>query len=156
VKVRSPLALIIALLLVAFTPAMAQYVPGGSYQQSCRHVHIRGGMLRAQCTAPNGRYVHSTLALPCRGDIANINGYLRCTGGGYYPPRPGGNPGYGYVPRGSYQASCRNVYANGGVLSAECTATNGAWVRSSLATQQCRPGSDIANVNGRLSCVAYR
>ena len=157
-KFLSPLVFGLALILAGLTPAVAQYAPGGSYQQSCNDIRMHGNAVSARCTAPNGQYVHSRLALPCYGDIANNNGYLRCNGnggggGGFYPGRPGGG---GYGPPGSYQSSCRNSHMQGGMLSAECTATNGAWIRSSLAVNRCRPGTDIANVNGRLSCLNYR
>jgi hypothetical protein len=159
-KIWSPIAFGMALILAGFAPVMAQYAPGGSYQNSCVNVRMHGNAISARCTAPNGQYVHSRLALPCYGDIANNNGYLRCNGGGggyrpgFRPPHPG--PGYGYLPPGSYQGSCRNAYANGPMLTAECTATNGAWIRSSLEVNRCRPGTDIANVNGRLNCLSYR
>lgn len=160
-KRTSPIAVVMALVLGVLTPAMAQYAPGGSYQQSCTHVRVRGNMLSARCSAPSGQRIHSSVPLPCRGDISNSNGYLRCNGGGYYP-HPGGRPpfgrppGMGSLPPGSYQSSCRNVYANGGIVTAECTATNGAWIRTSIDVNRCRPSTDIANVNGRLNCLAYR
>jgi hypothetical protein len=167
VKRYSPLAFGMALVLGMMTAAMAQYAPGGSYQQSCTHVRVQGNMLSARCSAPSGQRIHSSVPLPCRGDISNSNGYLRCNGGGggYYPHPggrppfgrpPGPGPGMGYLPPGSYQSSCRNAYANGGMLTAECTATNGAWVRTSIEVNRCRPGTDIANVNGRLNCLYYR
>ena len=39
------------------------------------------------------------------------------------------------------------------MLSAECTAGNGAWIASTIDPNGCRNG-DIANMNGRLTCVA--
>ena len=151
------LALASALVFAALAPAGAQFVPQGSYQQSCVDIRSNGNTLSARCTAPNGQRIHSTFQIgTCRGgDVANVNGYLRCNGGGggHYP---GYGPGFGPVPGGSYQSSCRNTRMNGGVLSAQCTATNGQWIGSSLAVNRCRPGTDIANVNGRLSCLAYR
>jgi hypothetical protein len=161
VNVLFRFALAAALIVAGLAPAAAQYVPPGSYQQSCVDIRTNGNQLFAKCTAPNGRYIGSSIQLgSCRGgDIANSNGYLRCNGGGggggYYPPHNGGGY-YGRVPQGSYQASCRNVYMNGSMLSAQCTATNGAWTNSSLQVNRCQPGTDIANINGRLNCLAYR
>lgn len=70
----------------------------------------------------------------------NGNGY----GGGY-----GG--GYGYAPGGSYQQSCRNIRANGGLITASCPDGRGNYITTSIDARQCR-GADIANRNGRLSC----
>jgi CVNH domain len=115
-----------------------------------------------------------------RGDIVNSNGQLACnrTGygrgygnGGYNNGRYGnggynnggynnggynngryGNGRYGYgAPAGSYQSSCTNVQMSGGILTATCTAANGANVTSSINPARCR-GGDVANVNGRLAC----
>ena len=64
------------------SPALAQRVPPGSYQQSCTQIHVRGGQLIANCSAPNGQRIRSSLPLACRGDIGNVNGYLRCNHNG--------------------------------------------------------------------------
>jgi len=53
--------------------------PGGSYQSSCTNVQMRGSVLTATCTAPNGTNITSTINVSnCNVDIANRNGYLRC------------------------------------------------------------------------------
>jgi hypothetical protein len=62
-----------------------------------------------------------------------------------------GNGGYGNLPAGSYQQSCTNETMNGGVLTANCPAGNGARTTSSINASACR-GADIANRNGRLQC----
>ncbi len=136
-----------ALVIAGLAPASAQFVPSGSYQQSCRNIRVNGNQLIANCTSPNGQHIRSSINVGCRGDIANVNGYLQCHGGGYGPGYGGGHR----VPPGSYQGSCRNVYMQGGTLSAQCTAPNGQYIGSSLFVNQCR-GADIANINGRLSC----
>jgi len=59
--------------------------------------------------------------------------------------------GYGQWPGGSWQASCRNARVNGDRFSAQCTATNGAWVVSSVSMRAC-PGRQFGNNNGRLFC----
>ena len=64
------------------TPALAQRIPPGTYQQSCRNIHVRGQQLIANCSAPNGQRIRSSIPLGCRGDIGNVNGYLRCNRNG--------------------------------------------------------------------------
>jgi hypothetical protein len=109
-----------------------------------------------------------------RGDIANSNGQLTCNSNGYGRGRGNGNGygnngnngygnngnngygnngnnGYGRLPAGSYQQSCTNATMNGGVLTANCPAGNGARTTSSINASACR-GADIANRNGRLQC----
>jgi CVNH domain len=165
------LAAACSLSLASLAPAAAQYygggAPSGSYQQSCTNIRVSGGQLSARCTAPNGSRMRSSIALgSCRGgDIANTNGQLTCNGGynngyGYGRERDGryrrdngygNNYGNGYAPGGSYQGSCTNIQMNGNVLTANCSAANGARVTSSINANRCR-GGDIANVNGRLQC----
>jgi hypothetical protein len=55
-------------------------VPSGSYQRSCYRGSVLDGILTANCAAPGGKGVVSSLQVgSCAGgDIANINGYLRC------------------------------------------------------------------------------
>lgn len=55
------------------------------------------------------------------------------------------------VPAGSYQQSCRDITAGGGVLVATCR-RRGEWNYTTLADYRDCDG-DIANVNGRLTCV---
>jgi hypothetical protein len=140
--------------------------PAGSYQSSCTNVQMRGSMLSATCTPPNGNSITSTInASSCNGaDIANINGRLQCNGTAYssgngYGNRNGNGNGYGYgngngrygTPGGSYQSSCTNVQMNGSTLTATCTAPNGSYITSSINASTCQ-GGDIANYNGRLRC----
>jgi hypothetical protein len=58
---------------------------------------------------------------------------------------------YGNWPGGSWQASCRHARVNGDRFSAQCTATNGAWVHSSISMSSC-PGGQFGNSNGQLFC----
>jgi len=58
-------------------------------------------------------------------------------------------------PEGSYRQTCRNVRVqNAGrddaLLTADCQASNGAWVSTGMRYRTC-PG-DIANWDGQLSC----
>jgi hypothetical protein len=183
---RTALSLTAAVALAAMTlgTASAQNVPSGSYQQSCTNIYVRGNVLTARCTAPQGNRVRSSIDLnSCRrGDIANTNGQLTCNTNGYGRGRGNGNGygnngnngygnngnngygnngnngygnngnnGYGRLPAGSYQQSCTNATMNGGVLTANCPAGNGARTTSSINASACR-GADIANRNGRLQC----
>lgn len=165
-----------ALLLIALVgafgqPAFAQTLPAGTYRQSCSDARVRGNELSANCSAPDGRRIRSSVTLDCRGDIGNVNGYLRCNGGrrggafgrhdGMSHGYPGGGhfgpgaPGSGFgggVPSGTYQQSCTNIRMQGGRLVASCSATNGGRVTSSLDVGACRRNADIGNHNGSLSC----
>ena len=90
-------ALAVAVLALAFAtaaPAFAQ--PGGSYQQTCRNIGVRGSTLYAECQNTGGGWQSTQLRDydRCRGEIQNINGNLQCTAsnrGGYGP-----NEGYGH------------------------------------------------------------
>src|SRR5262245_4865847 len=55
------------------------------------------------------------------------------------------------APAGSYQQSCRDITAGGGILVATCR-KGGAWNYTTLSDYRDCDG-DIANVNGRLTCV---
>lgn len=122
-------------------------LPSGSYQQSCTNARVQGGTLTAACSAPNGGRVTSSINVNCGGDIGNVNGSLRCNGGG----NPGGGYG-GQAPAGSYQQSCTNVRLQGSALTASCTAPNGQRITSSVDVRSCPPGVDIGNRNGYLGC----
>ena len=86
-------ALAVAVLALAFgtaTPSFAQSAPGGSYQQTCRNIGVRGSTLYADCQNTGGGWQSTQLRdyNRCRGEIQNINGSLQCTGdnrGGYGP-----------------------------------------------------------------------
>ena len=55
------------------------------------------------------------------------------------------------APGGSYRQSCRDIEQRyGQMITAECQARDGSWVRTSLDTDNCN--ADIANINGRLVC----
>ncbi|MBV8689673.1 MAG: CVNH domain-containing protein [Candidatus Eremiobacteraeota bacterium] len=152
--------------LIAPAGVQAQYVPGGSYQQSCSNIRVRGNRLTASCTDSSGNSVRTSLNINrCNGsDIANVNGQLTCqTNGNYYGNQYYGNRyryrnsygyGYGTPPSGSYQQSCSNARLRGNTLTATCVDSYGTQVRSSINVSRCT-NRDIANVNGRLSCRRY-
>jgi hypothetical protein len=56
------------------------------------------------------------------------------------------------LPSGSYQSSCQNIDADWKRLSAVCRKRNGQWNYSTLEDYR-RCHGDIANFNGRLTCV---
>ena len=96
----------LALLLagIAWSPStQAQWVPPGSYLQTCRDIAMRGDRLYAVCRTVDGRARRTELrwVRRCVGDIGNNNGMLQCSYGDAQPPgRSYGAPppGYGYGP----------------------------------------------------------
>lgn len=58
--------------------------------------------------------------------------------------------GWGGVPGGSYQQSCRDIRMTGPTLTASCRDSRGRWNYSSIRVDQCR--GDIQNVGGQLRC----
>ncbi|HZT20799.1 MAG TPA: CVNH domain-containing protein [Dongiaceae bacterium] len=133
--------------LRATTAAAAAPPPYGSYLQSCRDVRVQnlpggsGATIVARCRSIDGRYVTSTLPVDCDGDIANVNGQLRCVASA-----PSNRP-----PYGSYQQSCNGAYMTGPILHATCFDRKGRPVQAALNVLGCK--GDIANLNGQLGCV---
>lgn len=125
---------------LAFGATAALAVPRGSYLRSCSNVTQSGPILRARCEVSPGIYnPPSQLDVSrCSGnDIANIRGQLRCAGS---------------IPGGSYFSGCRDHRVLDGVLSSTCTGRHGSRHRTRIAIASCR-GGDIANIDGRLTCV---
>ncbi len=118
--------------------------PRGSYRETCRDVNVEGSTLQAECRDHNGRWRYTELQNfhSCRGDIANVNGMLRC--------RRGDDDHYD-LPGGNWRFSCRNYRILGWTLSAECRDLSGYWRRSSIDLRQC--DGDVANRRGRLVCA---
>ena len=117
-------------------------LPGGSYTQTCRDIHIHGNAIQADCQTMDGDWRNTSLdhINQCVGDIVNDNGRLECT-------RRGGRT----VPRGSYTDTCRDIYVNGDKLRARCQTADGGWRWSQLDDwDDCRGG--IVNYNGQLTC----
>lgn len=99
--------LTVLFVIVAFAgTTRAQNFPPGSYQRNCKQVHWAGRTLVAECQRVDGHYGGTGLAdaAHCHGDIANIDGQLRCVAEGPpaqgYAPPPNYQPGY---PPPSYQ-----------------------------------------------------
>jgi hypothetical protein len=76
---KAIIALLLALGSVA-SPAMAFYVPHGSYAKTCREIHLHGPYLTALCARLDGSWRYSRLFAPrCGGfGISNQNGHLAC------------------------------------------------------------------------------
>ena len=149
--------------------------PAGSYTQTCRNINTRGNTLEADCDTGNGQWNRTSLSNYQRcGEIANINGTLRCNGnnggynngghnnggynnGGYHRNRDGDDHNGSYqngwqngVPPGSYSQSCQDIRVSGNTLSATCRKNNGRNRQATLSNfNQC---SNIANSNGKLRC----
>jgi hypothetical protein len=85
-SVLGALAAAVMVLPFAAAPAAAQ-VPGGSYLQSCRDVHMRGNRLVATCRTGEGRWNRTSIdnVGRCAGGVANSDGRLVCgtRGGGF-------------------------------------------------------------------------
>ena len=141
------LALMAVLCAAAFVrmPAQAQYIPAGSYQDSCDTIQTNGSTLSARCQDVSGNWHWTSTDInACPGrTFANNNGALVCGYGGY---------GIGNtLPRGSWRASCRNASENGGNLYAQCDNDAGNWVNASLSMSDC-PSRVVDNSNGTLVC----
>jgi hypothetical protein len=144
----------------------AQRAPGGSYQQTCSNIGVRGSTLYANCQNTGGGWQQTELRdfQRCNSEIQNINGNLQCNSSGNRWSDQGRNDqgrngdygrdrnrGYDREPRGSYVQSCQNINISGNTLRASCQKRNGGWRQTSLRNyNQCR---DIVNNNGKLQCA---
>jgi hypothetical protein len=137
--------------------------PAGSYRATCSGISSTWRTLSATCRTRDGRWNETELDnyRDCSGDIANINGELRCADDGdrrgdrdddgAWGDR-GDHGGRGdWTPRGSYHDSCRNEEVSRGTLTAECKDRWGRWRDTELDNfRSCR--GDIYNDNGNLRC----
>jgi hypothetical protein len=134
--------------------AMAQSVPTGSYQQTCKNVDVRNDVLIANCQDMDGKWEATQLRdyRSCGSDIMNDNGALRC-GNTVNGTQPGYQAGYQQgVPNGSYTQTCQDIRVHGDDLEARCQTVDGNWHKAKLDDfQRCR--GDVANENGNLRCV---
>jgi hypothetical protein len=140
------LAVAIALGIAMRAPASANYVPPGSYSESCTSIQVNGDVLTASCQDINGAW-HATQAYisSCRyGSFANNDGALACGNGGYRF--------VGRLPYGSWRATCNDASMTDGILQANCEADNGSWRQTTLNMADCvRPVA--SNANGNLECM---
>lgn len=118
------------------------WMPRGSYRQTCRKIAVDGDTLMAECQDSLGRWRYTELAdfRSCRSDIYNRGGILRC-----YRD----SDGYG-MPGGNWRDSCRNARLYGSVLYAECRGFFSKWHATSLDLSNC--SGSVSNVRGRLTC----
>jgi Beta/Gamma crystallin/CVNH domain len=143
---RFATSIMIGLIGVLFwsASAYADVIPPGSYQRTCHDFYTDGTTLSATCTTRWGVENYTTLRHynDCEGDIANVDGRLRCIED---------DDDHDQAPRGSYRATCRDISVEDGTLQAECRDRNGRWRYTELQNyRSCR--GDIANVNGMLRC----
>jgi hypothetical protein len=92
----------------------AQQAPAGSYQQTCRHIGVRGNVLYAECRDADNHWQSAQMVDydRCNGEIQNLNGSLQCTGNGRGVYGGYGQGGYG---QGGYNGPYNNgPYNNGG------------------------------------------
>jgi hypothetical protein len=130
-------------------------LPRGSYVETCRHIYLRGGTLRAACQDRDGRWVWTSLDGwdNCREGIVNIDGQLRCVvGRDDDRDRDRDRDRYrDRLPPGSYRQTCRNITMRGSTLRAECDTGQGRWVWTELPdVDRCR--GEIQNIDGQLRC----
>ncbi len=142
---RGVLAACLALLLLgawlAPTPADAEVLPPGSYRKSCKNCYVENGWLHCRCKDGRGGKETRLKYTRCNGDIANVDGYLSCNGGGGQSHR---------LPGGSWRDSCRDGRVQGNEIMAECRNGNGKWVQAWIPVNKCR--GNLANEDGRLVC----
>jgi len=166
----------VLMLALGWSGTASAQTPGGSYQQTCRNIGVRGNTLYADCQDTGGNWRSTQLRdyNRCRGEIQNLNGNLQCTGGNSGP----GNYGSGNdrdhgryerdrnhdndrdwdwdrdhrnrIPRGSYVQTCQDIRVNGNQLQARCQKKNGKLRDTSLSNfWGCH---DVENDNGKLRC----
>lgn len=117
------------------------WIPPGSYQNSCDNIRARDGELSARCQMMDGQWRGSSLYYrDCYQDITNQNGRLTC----------GRRHHHNMLPGGSYKDTCRDISINGEILSAECQRRDGTWRWTSLNVEDCY--GRVENENGRLEC----
>jgi hypothetical protein len=153
-------ALATTMLAFVAAPSLAQGIPRGSYQQTCRGIRSDGVRVSARCQRADGNWNDTSIAFRnCNGDIMNDNGNLRCgvqrgfdNRGGYAYAGPGYGHWDGGLPPGDYKRTCRNIYMQGDKLSGTCQRPDGGWNNTSLkSVNLCR--SRIVNENGNLNCM---
>ena len=114
-----------------------------SFRQTCRVRYEDYYRVQADCRNTHGGWIYNDFYKGnCSGGITNVDGYLTCDTYG------GGN---GYLPAGSYQASCSGCYVSYPTLYCQCRDMAARWVSTSIYLPACG-GSPINNNNGNLTC----
>jgi hypothetical protein len=118
--------------------------PSGSYTETCKDIHMKGGTLHAICKSADGHEAPTSLrdADRCAQGVVNINGVLNCGINDVLPP-------------GSYLATCKDVRLAGSTLVASCNNGKDRWIITELREAH-KCGGDITNHEGKLQCVPIK
>jgi hypothetical protein len=120
-------------------------MPPGDYGQTCKDMRMNGSILEARCQKSDGSWRNTSLdTLGCSGQVANVDGHLRCGQGNYGVSWQGG------TPYGDYQQTCQDIRTNGPILEARCQKSDGGWRSTSLDIRACN--GQVVNVDGHLRC----
>lgn len=142
--------------------------PSGTYVQTCKDIRLHINTIYARCRNADGRLIDTSLNefSRCTIGIANVGGQLQCVKD---PGRDGDRDRYGdrdkdrvrdrapdrdpgWLPRGPYPETCRDIHVRGDVLLAHCQAMDGRWVEAVLDDfDQC--SGEIVNDDGELHCT---
>lgn len=133
--------LVSAGLFVLTNEGLADPCPSGSYQRSCNmsSATCTPSSITASCKRMNGDWRQSSLNLPCRQEISNCDGTLRCLCGSD-------------CPAGSYNQSCWCCYIQGSTLGCFCKNKKGKSVPTTLSGYTSCRSNTIWNDNGKLKC----
>ncbi len=153
--VRLSFAAIAACLLMAGAAAAAE-APRGSYLESCRNISVAGDRLNAECLndAKKWRKTWMDGYRYCAGDIANVDGVLKCHGGRLTEEEASGGTGAaarGALPGGPWRDTCRDAVLDGAILRAVCQDRNRNWRTTFLDLSNCP--HEVGNADGQLICL---
>ena len=109
-------------------------LPRGSYRDTCRDENVEGDTLKAECQDRNGRWRYTELQSfrSCRGDIANVNGMLRCRRDDDDDAR------LRFAGRQLARTVAATRASRDGRCAAECRDLGGYWRRTSIDLRQLR------------------
>ncbi len=120
---------------------MARFIPEGSYQKTSQNIYVN-----LYCDAQKADQSWTTASYPIcaltepNAGLVNWNGSLA--------PAEGSYPDKGFIPSGSYAATCKNVKV---VLTAECKKISGNWQFSALDITNYDYGQgNVVNIDGTL------
>ena len=120
---------------------MVKFIPEGSYQKTSQNIYVN-----LYCDAQKSDQSWVTASYPVcalnepNAGLVNWNGILAPEGAPY--------PDKGFLPSGSYLATCKNVRV---ILTAKCKRIDGTWQLSTLdITSYDYEQGDIANIDGVL------
>lgn len=123
---------------------MTGFIPEGSYKKTSQNIYVN-----LYCDAQKADQSWTTASYPLcalnepNAGLVNWNGSLA--------PEEGSYPDKGFIPSGSYAATCKNIKV---VLTAECQKKDGSWQFSTLdITNYDYSQGDIANMDGVLKII---